>query len=122
MSRSIWKGPNIDANVVRKINASKMYIASLSKEKRLKAQQGLTLSKKQRNLRKVSVNNLIVKTRNRNVHVLPEFIGKTFLLYNGKNFTEILVNKDMVGHRLGEFSFTRKRTNLKKAVVVNKKR
>jgi len=39
--------------------------------------------------------------------IVPEFVGHTFLVYNGKQHLKVLVTEDMVGHRLGEFSPTR---------------
>lgn len=48
-----------------------------------------------------------IKTWSRNSQIPPEFVGLRFLVHNGKNFIEVFVNEDMVGHRLGEFSPTR---------------
>jgi small subunit ribosomal protein S19 len=48
-----------------------------------------------------------IKTWARNSQVAPEFVGKTFSVYNGKKFIDVYVTEDMVGHRLGEFSPTR---------------
>ena len=50
----------------------------------------------------------VVKTWNRAAHISPEMLGFTFGVYNGKTHIEVLVTEDMVGHRLGEFSPTRK--------------
>ena len=50
----------------------------------------------------------MIKTWKRAVHISPEMLGFTFGVYNGKNHIEVLVTEDMVGHRLGEFSPTRK--------------
>lgn len=50
----------------------------------------------------------------RNVEILPKFIEKTFKIHNGKKYTEILVTEEMVGHKFGEFSSTRKRFFFKK--------
>ncbi len=49
-----------------------------------------------------------VKTHLRTIIVLPTMIGKTILIHNGKEFIPILMQEDMIGHRLGEFSLTRK--------------
>lgn len=49
-----------------------------------------------------------IKTWARDSHVTPEMIGYTFSVHNGKAFTTVRVNEDMVGHRLGEFAPTRK--------------
>lgn len=48
-----------------------------------------------------------VKTWARNSQIPPEFVGHRFLVHNGKNFIEVFVIEDMVGHRLGEFAPTR---------------
>ncbi|OGZ03263.1 MAG: 30S ribosomal protein S19 [Candidatus Liptonbacteria bacterium RIFOXYB1_FULL_36_10] len=49
-----------------------------------------------------------IKTWSRRSEISPEMIGQGFLVHNGKNFIEVKVMEDMVGHRLGEFSPTRK--------------
>jgi len=48
-----------------------------------------------------------VKTWSRDCTVVPDFVGHTFLVHNGKQFTKVYVTEDMVGHKLGEFSPTR---------------
>jgi small subunit ribosomal protein S19 len=48
-----------------------------------------------------------IKTWSRDCTILPEFIGATFLVHNGKTFVKVYVTEDMVGHKLGEFSPTR---------------
>lgn len=48
-----------------------------------------------------------IKTWARACTIIPEFVGFTFLVHNGKNFLKVLVTEDMVGHKLGEFSLTR---------------
>ena len=53
-------------------------------------------------------------TITRNSTILPKFLEKTFEVYNGKKFTEILVTEEMIGHKFGEFSSTRKRFAFKK--------
>jgi small subunit ribosomal protein S19 len=50
-----------------------------------------------------------VKTHCREVPVLPEMVGKTIQVHNGKDFVPITIQSEMVGHILGEFSLTRKR-------------
>lgn len=49
-----------------------------------------------------------IKTWARASMIAPEFVGFTFAVHNGKNFEEVFVTEDMVGHRLGEFSPTTK--------------
>ncbi len=49
-----------------------------------------------------------IKTWRRACTIVPEFIGHNFAVHNGKDFIEIYVTEDMVGHKLGEFSPTRK--------------
>ncbi len=48
-----------------------------------------------------------IKTWARACTIVPEFIGHTFMVHNGKMFHRVLVTEDMVGHKLGEFSPTR---------------
>jgi len=49
----------------------------------------------------------IIKTWSRRSTILPEFVGMTFAVHNGKKFIPVFVTEDMVGHKLGEFSPTR---------------
>lgn len=48
-----------------------------------------------------------IKTWSRDCTIVPEFVGATFLVHNGKQHTRVFVTEDMVGHKLGEFSPTR---------------
>jgi small subunit ribosomal protein S19 len=48
-----------------------------------------------------------VKTWARSCTVLPEFVGHTFLVHNGKQHTKVFITEEMVGHKLGEFAPTR---------------
>ena len=48
-----------------------------------------------------------IKTWSRGSTIIPEFIGQSFLIHNGKSFIPITVSEDMVGHKLGEFAPTR---------------
>ena len=78
MARSIKKGPFVDDHLIKKINV-------------LNAD-----SKKQ-----------VVKTWSRRSTVVPEFIGHTFSVHNGRKFVPVFVSENMVGHKLGEFAPTR---------------
>jgi small subunit ribosomal protein S19 len=49
----------------------------------------------------------IIKTWSRRSTVMPEFVGLTFAVHNGKKFLPVFVSEDMVGHKLGEFAPTR---------------
>lgn len=51
-----------------------------------------------------------IKTWSRDSTIFPEMVGMTFLVHNGKNFITVMVSENMVGHKLGEFSPTRKFT------------
>ena len=62
------------------------------------------------NLKKTYIKTIIT----RNSTILPKFLEKTFEIYNGKKFTEILVTEEMIGHKFGEFASTRKRFAFKK--------
>jgi small subunit ribosomal protein S19 len=48
-----------------------------------------------------------IKTWSRASTIIPDFVGHTFEVHNGKEFKRVFVTEDMVGHKLGEFSFTR---------------
>ena len=78
MSRSAKKGPFIDDHLTKKIDAMN-----------------------QVNDKKV------VRTWSRRSTILPEFVGHTIAVHNGKKFIPVYVTENMVGHKLGEFSFTR---------------
>ena len=79
MSRSLKKGPYVDPRVLSKV---------------LKVKAG---GKKQP-----------IKTWSRACVISPEMVSQTFLVHNGKDFLSVLVDENMVGHRLGEFSPTKK--------------
>ncbi len=78
MPRSTWKIPFVDGYLIKKAKAS------AADPKRP-----------------------IVKTWSRRSTIIPQFVGITFAVYNGKKFVSVLVSEDMVGHKLGEFSPTR---------------
>lgn len=78
MPRSIKKGPFVDGHLMEKIAAAQA-----------------TQSKK------------VIKTWSRRSTVLPEMVGLTIAVHNGKKFIPVYVTENMVGHRLGEFSPTR---------------
>lgn len=79
MARSVRKGPFVDGHLAKKVEAAKN---SEKKE--------------------------VIKTRSRRSTILPDFIGLTIAVHNGKEFIPVYVTEDMVGHKLGEFSPTRK--------------
>jgi small subunit ribosomal protein S19 len=54
--------------------------------------------------------NNVIKVYSRGSLIVPEFIGKNFEVYNGKVFFKVSVTEDMVGHKFGEFSRSRKQT------------
>jgi len=78
MARSAKKGPFVDPSVMKKVE---------------KVKEG---SKRE-----------VIKTWSRRSTILPEFVGLTFAVHNGKKFVEVLVSENMVGHHLGEFAPTR---------------
>tara|TARA_Y100000748_G_scaffold287860_1_gene272334 strand:- start:410 stop:718 length:309 start_codon:yes stop_codon:yes gene_type:complete len=78
MSRSVWKGPFVEESLIRKVEKQK------SDPKKIP-----------------------IKTWSRKSTIIPEFVGVSFLIYNGKKFIPITISEDMVGHKLGEFSPTR---------------
>ena len=50
----------------------------------------------------------------RNSEIVPKFLGFTFNVHNGKNYSEVVVTNDMIGHKFGEFVFTRSKFYFKK--------
>ena len=78
MGRSLKKGPYVDEKLLMKVNRQ--------------AETG---------------DRSPIKTWARRCTIVPEFVGSTFLVHNGKMFHKVLVTEDMVGHKLGEFSLTR---------------
>jgi small subunit ribosomal protein S19 len=78
MARSVKKGPFIDAHLIKKID-------------------GLNQSHEKK----------ILKTWSRRSTIIPEMIGHTIAVHNGKKFIPVYVTDNMVGHKLGEFSPTR---------------
>lgn len=79
MSRSLKKGPYVDPKLLKKVE--KMIAGNEKK---------------------------IVKTWARDCDIPPEFVGFTFAVHNGKEFLPVYVTEQMVGHKLGEFSWTTK--------------
>lgn len=78
MARSVKKGPFIDDHLLKKVNESK---AANDKK--------------------------VIKTWSRRSTILPDMIGLTFAVHNGKKFIPVYVTDNMVGHKLGEFAQTR---------------
>ena len=78
MSRSIKKGPFVDPNLLKKISKIKPEADA------------------------------VIKTWSRSSEISPEMVGYTFAVHNGKTFISVKICEDMVGHRLGEFSPTKK--------------
>ncbi|MBI1838685.1 MAG: 30S ribosomal protein S19 [Candidatus Colwellbacteria bacterium] len=85
MSRSSKKGPYVDAKLLKKVSRV----------------QGGGLSAG-------GAGKTVIKTWSRSSAVSPEMVGLTFGVHNGKDFISVFVTEDMVGHKLGEFSPTRK--------------
>ncbi len=93
MPRSLKKGPYVDSKLVKKVVA---------------AQE--------------RTGNKVIRTWSRRSTIIPEMVGTTFAVHNGKKFIPVFVTENMVGHKLGEFSPTRtfyghagdKKTKLKK--------
>ncbi|MCB9837947.1 MAG: 30S ribosomal protein S19 [Phycisphaeraceae bacterium] len=78
MSRSLKKGPYVDERLYLKVEKQ--------------TQQGVRKP---------------IKTWKRACTIVPEFVGHTFQVHNGRIFHEVFITEDMVGHKLGEFSPTR---------------
>ena len=78
MPRSLKKGPFVDGHLLRKVEA-----ATANNDRR------------------------VIKTWSRRSTILPEMVGLTFAVHNGRKFIPVFVTENMVGHKLGEFSLTR---------------
>ena len=78
MARSVWKGPFVELSLLKKAEAAQ--------DKGGRAP---------------------IKTWSRRSTILPQFVGLTFGVYNGKKFIPVNVTEEMVGHKLGEFAPTR---------------
>ena len=78
MSRAIWKGPFVDPSLIKKVEKLKNQTTKPP-----------------------------IKTWSRKSTIIPEFVGFSFLIQNGKKFIPIKISEEMVGHKLGEFSPTR---------------
>ena len=78
MSRSLKKGPYVDEKLLRKV-----------------------LKQKETGAREP------IKTWARACTIIPDFVGHTFNVHNGRSFEKVFVTEDMVGHKLGEFAMTR---------------
>ncbi len=78
MPRSVWKGPFVDPHVLKK--------AQKSRE---------------------AGRNDVIRTWSRRSTILPQFVGLTFGVYNGKKHIPVSVSEEMIGHKLGEFAPSR---------------
>ena len=78
MSRSVWKGHFVDANVLKKAEASRE-----------------------------SGRHEIIKIWSRRSTILPQFVGLTFGVYNGRKHIPVMISEDMIGQKFGEYSPTR---------------
>ena len=78
MARSVWKGPFLDGYLLKKAEASR------------------TSGRKE-----------VIKTWSRRSTILPQFVGLTFGVHNGKKHIPVLISEDMVGQKLGEYAPTR---------------
>ncbi len=78
MARSVWKGPFVDGYLLKK------------------AEKARGSGRKQ-----------VIRTWSRRSTILPQFVGLTFGVYNGRKFVPVLVTDNLVGHKLGEFAPTR---------------
>ena len=78
MARSVWKGPFVEKSVLKKVEEARN-----------------------------SGKNMVIKTWSRRSTILPNMIGLTFGVHNGKKFIPVVISDQMIGHKLGEFSPTR---------------
>ena len=85
----------------------KSFAALLPSRQRRSLTRGIKQEQKKL-LNKLKVSQKPVKTHLRNTIILPEMVGKNMLVYNGKEFVQIRIETDMLGHYIGEFTLTRK--------------
>ena len=78
MARSVWKGPFVEESLIKKVEKERS-----------------------------NPNKKPIKTWSRKSTILHDFVGISFLIYNGKKFIPITISEDMVGHKFGEFAPTR---------------
>lgn len=78
MARSTWKGPFVDGYLLKKVEELRQ-----------------------------SGKNTPIKTWSRRSTILPQMVGVTMAVHNGKNFIPVLITDNMIGHKLGEFALTR---------------
>jgi len=78
MARAVWKGPFVEESLIKKVDRQKN-----------------------------DPNKKPIKTWSRKSTIIPDFVGISFLIHNGKKFIPIKISEEMVGHKLGEFSPTR---------------
>ena len=78
MARAVWKGPFVEESLMKKVDNYKA------------------------NPKKIPI-----KTWSRKSTIIPDFVGVSFLIYNGKKFIPLTISEDMVGHKIGEFAPTR---------------
>ena len=78
MARSVWKGPFVEESLIKKVDRQKN-----------------------------ETNKKPIKTWSRRSMVVPEMVGLTIAVHNGRQHIPVLISENMVGHKLGEFSMTR---------------
>jgi small subunit ribosomal protein S19 len=78
LSRSIWKGPFVDGYILKKAEEAR-----------------------------TSGRNQAIKIWSRRSTILPQFVGLTFAVHNGRKHIPVTISEDMVGHKMGEFAPTR---------------
>ena len=78
MSRSVWKGPFVDGYLLKKADVAR-----------------------------ASTRNVVIQMWSRRSTILPQFVGLTFGVYNGKKHIPVIVTEEMIGHKFGEFAPTR---------------
>ena len=78
MARAVWKGPFVEESLIKKVEKLKNV-----------------------------TNKKPIKTWSRKSTIIPDFVGFSFLIHNGRKFIPLTISEDMVGHKLGEFAPTR---------------
>ncbi|MBS3073522.1 30S ribosomal protein S19 [Candidatus Pacearchaeota archaeon] len=80
-----------------------------SRERRTILRSGTLIEKFLKRCNKKSDKEKNIRTHNRDIIIVPKLVGLTISIHNGKEFTQIIVTEEMIGHRLGEFTQTRSR-------------
>jgi small subunit ribosomal protein S19 len=100
-----WKGKTEEE--VKQLEMTE-FIKLIPSRQRRSLTRGLRSQQQKKLLQKVETDDKNIKTHCRNMIITPSMLDKTIKIYNGKDYAQIIVTLEMIGHYLGEFSLTRK--------------